>query len=301
MKRFLLQISLFSIIITAIFGIILSLADGNTDPFYIRFTTPKQENLILGTSRAAQGLQPKVFNEICNKNFTNYSFTVAHSPYGKVYLNSIKKKIKENTKNGIYIVTVDPWSISSQTKDPNDLNKFRENKLCVATTQYVDYNPNFFYLIENLNGKYLDIFTKKNNSKIFLHNDGWLEVSPSMDSNETIKRITSKIEDYRKNNLPSYKYSSLRFQYLKNLIEFLNKNGSVYIVRLPIHPSMMNIEDELMPNFNNKIDELTLQSKGYLDMTPLNNKFIYTDGNHLYKDSGEEVSKIIAQWIINNK
>ena len=32
-------------------------------------------------------------------------------------------------------------------------------------------------------------------------------------------------------------------------------------------------------------------------MTEHNNLFVYTDGNHLYKSSGEEVSEIVAEWI----
>ena len=100
MKRFILQLALIlSVLIGCIF-LVLNKADGGTDPFYIRFTTPKQQNLILGTSRAAQGLQPHVFDSICNVNFYNYSFTIAHSPYGPTYLNSIKKKLnKAGTKN----------------------------------------------------------------------------------------------------------------------------------------------------------------------------------------------------------
>ena len=33
-----------------------SFAGGNTDSFYRRFTSPQQSNLILGNSRAAQGV-----------------------------------------------------------------------------------------------------------------------------------------------------------------------------------------------------------------------------------------------------
>ena len=105
-------------------------------PFYVRFTSPTQHNLIIGTSRAAQGIQPTVLNEIIpNKSFFNYAFTAAQSPFGPVYLKSIQKKIDTTTKNGIFIVTVDPWSISSKSKDPNDSSKFRENNLALATFQ----------------------------------------------------------------------------------------------------------------------------------------------------------------------
>lgn len=84
-SRFLHKIIIFSIPLIVIFAIVLGQADGYTDPFYIRFTTPKQNNLILGTSRAAQGLQPDVFKDILETDVYNYAFTVTHSPYGPTY------------------------------------------------------------------------------------------------------------------------------------------------------------------------------------------------------------------------
>lgn len=60
---------------------------------------------------------------------------------------------------------------------------------------------------------------------------------------------------------------------------------------------MMEIEDELMPDFDLKIKKAIELSDGYLDMTSKNEKFAYTDGNHLYKTSGEEVSGIVARWV----
>ena len=56
---------------------------------------------------------------------------------------------------------------------------------------------------------------------------------------------------------------------------------------------------------NSKIDFITHEklkgieriAKGYFDMTPLNNEFTYTDGNHLHKSSSKIVSEKIARWI----
>jgi hypothetical protein len=38
--------------------------------------------------------------------------------------------------------------------------------------------------------------------------------------------------------------------------------------------------------------------EGYLDMTQLNNSFIFPDGVHMHLSSGKEASSIIANWII---
>ena len=174
MRKFLFKITVFLFFVIMGFFIILYYADGSTDAFYIRFTTPKQENLILGNSRAAQGLIPDIFNEICNMKIFNFSFTISQSPYGETYFNSIKNKVKKGNRAGLFILTVDPWSISSKTKNPNDSANFREVKLCLGNTKNVNSNPNFEYLINNLGGEYWEIIARKyvSGSTTFLHNNG---------------------------------------------------------------------------------------------------------------------------------
>ncbi len=244
MNRFIIQILVFSSIVIICFVYVLSLADGYSDNFYLRFTTPKQHNLLLGTSRAAQGLVPAVFDKQLDKQFYNYSFTIGHSPYGPVYLESIKRKLIKDTKNGIFVIAIDPWSISSTSTNPNDSTKFRELNRCLDNTKIVDMNPNIIYLHNNFGESYYKLlFPKKrsNNRQVFLHDNGWLEVSVSMDSNIVDKRIIKKIKTYRKKNLKIFKFSSFRLSYLQKTINYLRKHGEVYIVRLPVHPKMIKI------------------------------------------------------------
>lgn len=296
MKRFILNTVIICSISFVLFFIVIYNANGYTDPYYLRFTTPKQQSLILGTSRAAQGLKPKIFKKQLGLDIYNYAFTVTHSPYGPVYLNSLKNKLDKNrNNNATFIITVDPWSISSITEDPNNVNDFRENELCLGNTSIVDANPNFSYIFNNLSGKYATIITNYKRKK-YLHRNGWLEVSVRMDSASVESRIESKLKMYRE-YLRMHNFSDLRYQYLHKTIDYLREFGKVYLVRLPIHQKIMNIENELMPDFNDKMLSLEVFTDGYLDMTPLNNQFQYTDGNHLYKESSKLVSEKIASWI----
>ena len=299
-SRFLHKIVIFSIPLIVIFAIVLGQADGYTDPFYIRFTTPKQNNLILGTSRAAQGLQPDVFKDILDTDIYNYAFTVTHSPYGPTYLNSIKKKFSKKGENNIFIVTVDPWSISSISKKPNDYLNFIEVNLCLGNTPIVNVKPNYWYILNNLNGDF-DKILNDDSSPTYLHENGWLEESVHMDAVSLNQRLDRNIDFYLKNNLPKFHFSSLRFEYLKKTIDYLNQYGKVFLVRLPVHERMLEIERRLMPDFNDKIKEIESISDGYFDMTPPHQNYKYTDGNHLFKDSGKVVSKEIAGWIKSEK
>ena len=47
----------------------------------------------------------------------------------------------------------------------------------------------------------------------------------------------------------------------------------------------MQVENELMPEFEDIIQEIIHLSSGYLDFTYENDNYIYTDGNHLNKES----------------
>ena len=185
MIKFIFKVLVFTFITTISFFLVLSFSDGSTDNYYIRFSTPKQESLILGTSRAAVGLNPDVFNTVCDVNMFNFAFTVTQSPYGKTYFNSIKNKIRKANRAGVFILTIDPWSISSITENPNDSVNFREVSLCLGNTENVNSNPNFEYLIKNLGGNYWKILaTKFVKRAAFLHENGWLEISVAMDNNK---------------------------------------------------------------------------------------------------------------------
>jgi len=273
-------------------------ANGKTDPFYLRFTSPKQHSLILGTSRAAQGIQPSVLDSILpGSGFYNYSFTIGHSPYGPAYLNSIKKKLDHQTKNGIFILSVDPWSISSNANDPNNPDRFRERKLAIGKTPVVNIRPNFFYLINAYDKPFYHLLPRQKSS-IILRDDGWLDVKFKIDSLKMEQLIEKKVDSYRKNNLKKYKFSDVRLEYLTKTITYLKNFGRVYLVRLPVHPRMMEIDEEFIPDFDQKIRQISEQTgTPYFDMSFMNDSILYTDGNHIYRESGKVVSARIGEWI----
>lgn len=299
MKKFLLESAVFLTIIFVSFYLVALRADGYTDPFYLRYTTKKQSALIIGTSRAAQGIHPDVLNEKLGRDdFFNYSFTITASPYGPAYLESIKRKLDPDTKDGIFIMAVDPWSISSNSEDPEKANQFKETSRFMGKTKWVNLYPNLPYLLESYEEPLYKLF-KKPKTSMFLHDDGWLEVTIWMDSNSVKRNIEKKVADYRNKNLIDFKYSKLRVKFLEKTIEFLKTYGKVYLVRMPVHPLMMEIDSLHMPDFEEIIKPVYEKTNTpYLNLTYLNSKYIYTDGNHLYKGSGAEVTGIIADWIL---
>lgn len=298
MKKFLLSSIVFTLLLFVSFYAIFLKANGKADPYYVRFTTPKQQSLILGSSRAAQGIQPAVLNKnLARTDIFNYAFSINLSPYGPAYLQSIKNKLSPENKKGIFIITVDPWSVCSVNEDPDNILKFKETGQALGKVKYVSQRPNIPYLIQGFDQHYWELIFS--NSNTFLHKDGWLEVTVPMDSVSLIKRRERKIKEYTEQNLAFNKFSKLRLDYLVQTINFLKERGTVYLVRLPMHPSIMKIEQDLMPDFPGKLGHVIKETGvGFYDMTPLNDKYIYTDGNHLYKKSGKKVSEDIATWIL---
>jgi hypothetical protein len=298
MKKFLIRAALFLALIFTMFFIIFLSINKSLDPYYLRFTTPKQTSLVLGTSKAAQGIQPEVLNKILGRSdIFNYSFNIDISPFGPNYFNIIEKKMDTTKRDGIFIVTIDPWSISSRLDELNDIKKFRELSF-QGHINYVNMNPNIFYLLLKYEGPFLNLLFKKNTYS-YLHNDGWLEINVPMDSSSIENRLNDKIKTYREKNLPNYKYAEIRLEYAIKTIHYLKKFGEVYLVRLPIHPLLLEVENQFMPDFDSKVAKIKSETHvDYYDMTDLNSKLIFVDGNHLYNASGKIVSATIGEYIL---
>ncbi|NND94937.1 MAG: hypothetical protein HKN45_08725 [Flavobacteriales bacterium] len=301
MRGFIIKVGLYVVLLLCAHYFAAHFADGRTDGYYLRFTSPQQSNLIIGTSRAAQGLRPEYLDRVSDSTeFFNYAFTLLHSPYGEVYRESIKKKIKEGTLDGTFIVTVDPWSISAKGSDANDPSKFKEKNTELGRTSQVNSDPNLEYLLENYPygwGRLILRRIKQNPSMHTLHPDGWLEINVPMDRQSVRKRTDRKMKDYRK-NAKTFSPSEIRLTELKNTIEFLQARGDVHLIRLPIPGEMIQLEEEYMPDFYSSMNNLSQQYNiPFYDMTLLPDTFTYTDGNHLHKSSSKTVSRLVAEYL----
>ena len=57
------------------------------------------------------------------------------------------EQLDKKAKGGVFIISVDPFSIAASAQNPNDMTMFVENKDMLAKTKLIDLKPNFFYLI----------------------------------------------------------------------------------------------------------------------------------------------------------
>lgn len=307
MKRLLLKISVFSGSIAVVFSLYaFFFVRGENDNFYLRFTTPPSKSLIVGSSRCAQGIVPEEINESDLQHdgeIFNYCFTNGHSPYGPYYLQSIRKKAGD-TEDGLFIVEVNPWNISVRgNADPDDPDTFRESDRFISDMRIVNYlNPNLEYIIKHYGGPYYkDIYESllKRKSRTKLKESGWLRVNVHIDSSTVAERKTDKFSAYRK-LAKEWDYSSLRVDYLRNLLRFFEKRGEAYLVRMPVSEGMYNIERRYMPDFDNRIKDVA-QSRGaeYLNFFEKSGSYTTTDGNHLWKKDARRFSNDLSKQIKN--
>lgn len=292
MKRFFVDIIILTFASLCTIVAIAFILDimGWSDWAYRRFTSSGSTSLIVGTSRAAQALQPSIIDEnLVNCGYElpmyNFSFTMTSSPYGEVYYKAINKKLSPDTKNGLFIVCVDPWSLGLSSGDKDGLREKgdRLDKILFYT------KPNIQYI-----WKYGERpFTFDN--VMCLHDDGWLEVSVPMDSISVEERINRKKEEYKTETLVRSEY---RIDWLKKIIQLVKDHGTVVLCRIPAHPYFMEMENRFWPEFESEMCDISTEyGVPYFSFISSNQSYRTIDGNHIYKEDGARFTEDLCDSI----
>lgn len=300
MRLFLIKSGLVGVLVLAVHVGVAYWAGGHADAYYVRYATPKQRSLILGTSRAAQGVVPEVLNAglagvmaqggVEGPVF-NFAFTNLHSPYGEAYLRAIRRKLEDGTRNGLFILSVDPWSLSVEVGRAGDTSRVREMGLPIQTLECMSCRPNWEYLMQEYPKMWGHILLQPWLSpELYLHEDGWLEVDVPMDIKSVAKRTKEKIAQYE-GMARQYQASAYRMRALERTIAFLKEHGLVVLVRLPVGEGLMEIERGYWPGFSGEMQEVAkVWGCAFEDFTASSLSWQFTDGNHLYRESGRALS-----------
>ena len=274
---------------------------GGVDAFYGRFASPAAGSLILGTSRAAQGIRPAVLAARLGGQFEgpllNYAFTLTHSPYGPAYLASIRRKLRPEVKNGLFIVAVDPWSLSAAGRaDSVVVEKFPEDRSFIGQLHQVSQSPNLVYFARYQTKPLYRLPLDYATATERLHLDGWLEVNIGLDSAQVCARTTRKLLDYQRLAATQH-HSAGRLAALRQTIAFLQAHGRVVLVRLPVGAGLRALEQQYQPGFQTQMQQLAAAfSVRYLDYSAA--PYATTDGNHLQKGASGKFSQQLAADLI---
>jgi hypothetical protein len=307
-NRFLVKVACFALPLLALHLWALFAANGTTDDFYNKVASPRQQALVLGTSRAQQCVVPAVADSVLAGSsypikLFNFAFNLDISPYGKAYLQAIEKKIDPQTKNGLFILCVDPWAVSierNKTDDDNGQTEYAEGNQ-YAFLHSVSSQPNAEYLLKKYSNGWGQILVSRYFPRTYsyVHPDGWVEITAAMDSATVAKRTNNRVRIYQEEMPKKYKPSASRMQYLRQTIQLCSRYGKVVLVRLPPSYAVYQVEQQYMPLFDSTMQQLAQQTNSrYLNYGSTGNLYQYTDGNHMYKTSGKAFSRLLATDII---
>jgi len=297
-------------------GLAAGLRAGYVDAFYARFAAPPAGSLVLGTSRAAQAIKPSVLAARLGQRYEgpwlNYAFTLAESPYGPGYLSSIQRKLAPGTRHGLFVLAVDPWSLSLPKKlqyrdaDVPRFHHFKvvvfpEEKSMVSQLASVSQSPNLDYLAHYLHKPFYQLLLNTDTARVIerLHPDGWLEIAllpPSANPPLLRRRTTEKLATYRAlaaSSHPAERPLHGRMFYLWQTIEYLQQHGRVVLVRLPTGPEMTAIESGYQPDFD-QIMTRVARTMGVPYLNYLHQPYPTNDGNHITRGAAGQFSQRLA-------
>ena len=287
MKRFVLGTSATAVIVLLIFGAAFAMMpSGRMGDVYERVSSPLQLSLVIGTSRAAQAVNPEIINARLKNLYPtppyNFAFHLDASSYNPVYETAIYKKLAPHDgKRHLFVLAVDPWALRKLDSIPQEL----------ALKSY-SQRPNMEYLAKNFSRTWFSPLPTHS----FVNRHGRTEVDYVPKSKaEWEKRVSMRLVAYN-DMAKKYRYDYSSQQVLERIVRSLKKRGDVFLVRIPVSKPMKTLEDAACPSFDAKMISLSQKHNvKYLDFSKTD--YSTTDGNHLTQNEGDRFSQALADSI----
>lgn len=291
-----------SMLVISYLFLVNKLSHGPVDMYYSKFTQ-QGENLILGLSRADQGIVPSILKEELETEYladAYVNFASNQSFYGEVYLNAIKNKIDPGIKNGLFILSVSPGSFTGPKKSGEKELVMMDNYSIMGKTDDFSSNPNYRYIMNCYNEPLYNALVKNRSwENLISHADGWNEVrmvSMQMNiDNEDIEFWKAQNLSFYNRKLRTEIPKAHREKSFEDTIEFLKKYGLVLMVRLPADADIIALENENWVNFNQQIEGIARKHHiHYLDYSEGFEGFKTYDGSHMPSESARKFTRLLA-------
>ncbi|HEX9980732.1 MAG TPA: hypothetical protein VGB50_09240 [Flavobacterium sp.] len=299
MKKFLIKLSVFGAVAAAIIIFILMRFGGYVDYFYQKFTSPPQKSLILGDSRSFQGIQPSVIKNEMAGNFgmpiLNFSFTLAQTAYGDELFNSVRQKLDPETKNGLFIINVHPWLFAQRDEDDFSNDKFFEAAVPPNNMHFLSLNPNVEYFFRNYSYFHFKAIIRRNS---IVHDDGWLEEFYLPNDKKILAEWKKTQITLYKGFIKKWKKTDYRLKRFNEMVKFLDKHGTVVLVRMPVDKEITEVENVFWKDFDADMARVAEENKSvYLNFSTVQENYHKYDGVHLEKEAGAAFTKALCDSI----
>ncbi|PIQ48592.1 MAG: hypothetical protein COW03_09420 [Cytophagales bacterium CG12_big_fil_rev_8_21_14_0_65_40_12] len=304
MRRFLIKVILYFLIC---FGLIIGIYffgalknEPYVDAFYRRFTKHHSGSVILGTSRAAQGIEPSVLNKSLGGDFYNFSFTMLMSSFELSYFKAIQAKTSwaDYDPTRMTIIAVDPWSIREVLSLGPAEERIEDEYLYSYTSKWSYFRPNFKYLFNekvHLSGLFATRERYVNEFGRYV-----IPFDTTYLINNYEKRVEEILQVYRERpRFRDSKISEYRLNSLVQIIDYCSQFGEVYLLRIPVSLEMRNLENELHAGFDDLMDEICANHKiDYLNFIQESANYQTVDGNHIWNGDVERFSRELSKQIM---
>ncbi len=285
-----------TLLVAVLWGVISHYTQGYVNEYYPKFLN-KSPSLVIGTSRALQGIIPDSLIQGLDFDgpMLNFAFTIKSSPFGEVYLNAIKRKVPSETTSGLFIVEVSPFAFAADTSLKRGVNRFRESKLMLGDQCFMNFEPNIEFVLRNYGKPIYELILNDNGGNVNLKTfkNGWLQVTVPMDSVSFNSRLSSTQAFYKK-EFSSMEVSEKRKRAFISVLDFLKEKGEVYIVRLPLHNSVHVMENDFFPEFDEYIGTVA-SNNGLQYINLVSKKYETTDGQHISSSAAKELSSYLRK------
>lgn len=300
-----------------LFGIVMAaayyfaqwqLVQGQVDYFYPKFTH-QASSMIIGISRANDGITPSIIernfgNQEISYPVLNFAFAHQISDYGPAYLDAIQKKLDPSTREGLFILEVNPASLSIRVHESDVSSEIEDDQSFITTIKRFNRHPNFEYVRKMYNHPLYKGFKKSRRIDMirYTHDDGWQEVTKQFESyvvsEEEVRHWKDlKLEEFT-TKIKHFKPSVARLEYLERTIDYLNDKGQVFLVRIPISSELLQIEKRYWQDFNSQIGELASRHQiHYFDYSGDGENYDTYDGSHLFASSARKFTQRLCNDI----
>ncbi len=290
MKKFVIKTAVAVLITVALFVMAFCvIPSGRIGDVYPRVSSPLQQSLVIGTSRAAQAVNPEIINaklqDVYSPTLYNFAFHLDASSYNEVYERAIYKKLApKDGHSNLFVLTVDPWALRTLDSVPQEL----------ALRSY-SARPNLEYIAKNFSRSWFSPLPTHS----FVNENGRTEVDYEPKTRkEWEKRVEMRLvayEDMAKN----YSYSHKSQQVLERLVLNLGKRGTVCLVRIPTSQPMKELEHKICPKFDIMMNAV-VQKHGIAYYNFAEADYATTDGNHLTQKEGNRFSAALADSLLQH-
>ena len=306
MKRFLIKLIVLVLLLTSVYLLLVDkLSKGYVDMYYNKFTE-RAGSLILGLSRADQGIAPHILERsLVEHDFELplVNFASNQSFYGDVYHQAITKKLKNDMNTGLFILSVTPGSFTApKGAGAKEIELFDEESVMGKADEFAS-NPNYNYIM-NCYGQslYNSIYNTTKWENLKTHLNGWNELQIK----SSIMKITDKdINIWKSQNISFYErksrteeFQKIRLQAFLDIVTFLKGKGKVFLVRLPADSDVIALENKNHNNFDHQMDSIAkIYGIPYLNYSTRQGSLKTYDGSHLESESAKKFTALLSRDI----